>query len=317
MSQTSPDSGSTNSTDTSNANNNNQNNTSDSSLPPYTVPPQPKKNPFQNIVPSNSAGTASPPDPSTSIFTFFLITLLYFVAKYQVNDSMSTMLNIIYIVAILSTQISINAALAKSVCNNPNSTNVGILTTIFPMLFIFGLLELMLNIYPGWVEPFSNTFGYGIAKLTGVSTTIKNLIKSPQTSSSGKTVAAALNNIYNDPSIFINQFSYDDKEAFDRTWNNSYANGDGLFVQSAKTADQNSILYQEFRHCVKLKDIVGKFIWYILVGVLVTSKSYNDIINQPCSLNPDVANKMAKDLQASKTNQSSSNDTPNGFTYTN
>ena len=316
MSQTSPDSGSTNSTDTSNANNNNQNNTTDSPLPPYTVPPQPKKNPFQNIVPSNSSGTSSPPDPSTSIFSFFLITLIYFVAKYQVNDSMSTMLNIIYVIAILSTQISINAALAKSVCNNPNSTNIGILTTIFPMLFIFGLLELMLNIYPGWVEPFSNTFGYGIAKLTGVSTTIKNLIKSPQSSSSGKTVAAALNNIYNDPSIFINQFSYDNKEAFDRTWNNSYANGDGLFVQSAKTADQNSELYKEFRHCVKLKDIIGKFIWYILVGVLVTSKSYNDIINQPCSLNPDVANKMAKDLQASKTNLSSSNDTPDGFTYT-
>ena len=316
MPQTSPNSGSTNSTDTSNANNNNQNNTSDSPLPPYTVPPQPKKNPFKNIIPSNSTGTSSPPDPSTSIFTFFLITLIYFVAKYQVNDSMSTMLNIIYIVAILSTQISINAALAKSVCNNPNSTNVGILTTIFPMLFIFGLLELMLNIYPGWVEPFSNTFGYGIAKLTGLSTTIKNLIKSPQTSSSGKTVASALNNIYNDPSIFINQFSYDNKEAFDRTWNNSYANGDGLFVQSAKTADQNSILYQEFRHCVKLKDIVGKFIWYILVGVLVTSKSYNDIINQPCSLNPDVANKMAKDLQASNAKQSTQNDTPSGFKYT-
>jgi hypothetical protein len=226
------------------------------------------------------------------------------------------MLNIIYVVAILSTQISINAALAKSVCNNPNSTNVGILTTIFPMLFIFGLLELMLNIYPGWVEPFSNTFGYGIVKLTGLSTTIKNLIKSPQTSSSGKTVAAALNNIYNDPSIFINQFSYDNKEAFDKTWNNSYANGDGLFVQSAKPADQNSELYKEFRHCVKLKDIIGKFVWYILVGVLVTSKSYNDIINQPCSLNPDVASKMAKDLQASNANQSSQSDTPDGFKYT-
>jgi len=184
------------------------------------------------------------------------------------------------------------------------------------MLFIFGLLELMLNIYPGWVEPFSNTFGYGIVKLTGLSTTIKNLIKSPQTSSSGKTVAAALNNIYNDPSIFINQFSYDNKEAFDKTWNNSYANGDGLFVQSAKPAEGNSELYKEFRHCVKLKDIIGKFVWYILVGVLVTTKSYNDIINQPCSLNPDIANKMAKDLQASNANQSNQSDTPAGFTYT-
>jgi hypothetical protein len=42
---------------------------------------------------------------------------------------------------------------------------------------------------------------------------------------------------------------------------------------------------------VKLKDIVGTFIWYILVGVLVTSKSYNYIISQPCSLNATVAQK--------------------------
>jgi hypothetical protein len=227
------------------------------------------------------------------------------------------MLNIIYVVAIVSTQISINSALAKSVCNNPNSTNIGILTTIFPMLFIFGLLELMLNIYPGWVEPFSNTFGYGIVKLTGLSNVIDNLIVKPDTNKSGKRVAAALNNIYNDPSIFINQYSYDDKAAFDKTWNNSFAGGEGLFVPSAKPAEQESNLYKEFRHCVKLKDIVGKFVWYILVGVLVTTKSYNDILGQPCSLNPDIANKMAKQYQASNATQTSQSDTPAGFKYTN
>ena len=303
------------SADTTNTTNNTSN-TPDTALPPYTIPAQPSKNPFKNVHLSNSTGTSNPPDPSTSIFAFFLITLVYFIAKYQTPDTMSTMLNIIYVIAIISTQVSINAALAKSVCNNPNSTNVGILATIFPMVFIFGLLELMLNIYPGWVEPFSNTFGYGIVKLSGLSTTIKNLIKSPQTSSTGKMVASALNNIYNDPSIFINQFSYDNKEAFDRTWNNSYANGNGLFVESAKLAANESNLYKEFRHCVKLKDIVGKFVWYILVGVLVTTKSYNNILNEPCSLNPDVASKMAKQYQETNVTPTSQNDTPNGFKYT-
>ena len=72
---------------------------------------------------------------------------------------MSTMLIIIYIIAIVSTQISINTALAKSICNNTQTMNVGVLATIFPMLFIFGLLQLMLTIFPGWIEPFSNTFG--------------------------------------------------------------------------------------------------------------------------------------------------------------
>jgi hypothetical protein len=286
----------------------------DTPLPGYNVP-QKKKNPFGQVLPSTTDSSSSPPDPSTSIFTFFLITLIYFVAKYQTPDSMSTMLNIIYIVAIVSTQISINSALAKSVCNNPNSTNTGILATIFPMLFIFGLLELMLSIYPGWVEPFSNTFGYGIVKLSGLSNTIKSLIRDPESAKAGRSISTALNNIYNDPSIFINQFNYGDKEAFDITWNNSFAGGNGLFVPSAGTAQDNTPKYQEFRHCVKLKDIVGKFMWYILVGVLVTSKSYNYILSEPCSLNPDVANKIAKQYQADNTTKTDPTQTPQGFAY--
>ena len=52
-----------------------------------------------NTPPSNA------PNPSTSVFTFFLITLFYFIAKYLTPDSMSTMLIIIYIIAIVSIQI--------------------------------------------------------------------------------------------------------------------------------------------------------------------------------------------------------------------
>jgi len=240
-----------------------------------------------NTPPSNA------PNPSTSVFTFFLITLFYFIAKYLTPDSMSTMLIIIYIIAIVSIQISINTALAKSICNNTQSMNVGVLATIFPMLFIFGLLQLMLTIFPGWIEPFSNTFGYGMTKINGLHDLMKRLIRDPQ-GSSGKTINA-INSIYNDPSIFINQFSYAEVEEFNKTWNNSFSNGTGIFIAKAGAAPvppaTGSLLYEEFKKMVKLKDIVGTFIWYILVGVLVTSKSYNYIISQPCSLNATVAQK--------------------------
>jgi hypothetical protein len=240
-----------------------------------------------NTPPSNA------PNPSTSVFTFFLVTLFYFIAKYLTPDSMSTMLIIIYIIAIVSMQISINTALAKSICNNTQSMNVGVLATIFPMLFIFGLLQLMLTIFPGWIEPFSNTFGYGMTKINGLHDLMKRLIREP-TNTSEKTINA-INSIYNDPSIFINQFSYAEQEEFNKTWNNSFSNGTGIFIKSAGAAPvppaTGSLLYEEFKKMVKLKDIVGTFIWYILVGVLVTSKSYNYIISQPCSLNATVAQK--------------------------
>ena len=273
--------------------------------------------------------TKNAPNPSTSVFTFFLITLFYFVAKYKTPNSMSTMLNIIYIIAIVSTQISINTALAKSICNNAQSMNVGILATVFPMLFIFGLLQLLLTIFPGWVEPFSNTFGYGIAKLVGLHDLMKRLLVSPQFNAAPeKKIINAVNSIYNDPSIFINQFSYANREDFNKTWDNSYSNGKGIFVKGAgpaplpySAANPNpppgSHLYQEFRNMVKLKDIVGTFVWYILVGVITTSRSYNYIISQPCSLNASVAQKAVNSYIKNTVAAPKTIDklTPDGFNY--
>ena len=276
-----------------------------------------------------SITTNNAPNPSTSVFTFFLITLFYFIAKYKTPNSMATMLNIIYIIAIVSTQISINTALAKSICNNTQSMNVGILATVFPMLFIFGLLQLLLTIFPGWIEPFSNTFGYGMTKLVGLHDLMKRLLVAPQFNAAPeKKIINAVNSIYNDPSIFINQFSYANREDFNRTWDNSFAGGKGIFVKSAGSAPTpysaanpnptpGTHLYQEFRNMVKLKDIVGTFIWYILVGVIVTSRSYNYIISQPCSLNASVAQKavdnyIKKTVAAPKTIDKL---TPAGFEY--
>ena len=279
--------------------------------------------PTTNTPPSNA------PNPSTSVFTFFLITLFYFIAKYLTPDSMSTMLIIIYIIAIVSTQISINTALAKSICNNTQTMNVGVLATIFPMLFIFGLLQLMLTIFPGWIEPFSNTFGYGMTKINGLHDLMERLIKKPDnTPGLNEKTINAVNSIYNDPSIFINQFSYADRDEFNKTWDNSFASGNGVFIKGAgaaplppSDANQNPAkgtpIYMEFRNMVKLKDIVGTFIWYILVGVIVTSKSYNYIISQPCSLNATVAQKAVDNYIKKTVATPSTIDklTPDGFSY--
>jgi hypothetical protein len=304
-----------------NNNSNNTNNDGNINLPPLPVATV-NKNPLSSkLLPSSTLTTGStnpstsPPDPSTSIFTFFIITLIYFISKYKLPDSMSTMLNIIYVIAIVSIQISINTALAKSVCNNPNAMNTGILATIFPMLFIFGLLEMLLTIFPGWLAPFSNTFGYGIAKLVGLQKMIERLIQPPRSGVASSTIVTAINNIYNDPSIFINQFNYDNQEEFDKTWDNSYAGGKGIFFPSAGTASSKSPIYNEFREFVKLKDIVGTFIWYMLVGVLVTSKSYNYIINQPCSLNPEVAEKATEKYMKAASKHNKTNKLPEGFAY--
>jgi hypothetical protein len=160
-----------------------------------------------------------------------------------------------------------------------------------------------------------------------LSVSIKRLIvPAPNNGSGNNKLIDAVNSIYNDPSIFINQFNYDEKDEFNRTWNNSYSGGKGIFVASAGpaptvnqdgTTTSSSKLYQEFREMVKLKDIVGTFVWYILVGVIMTSKSYNYIISQPCSLNAAVAQKAVNSYIKNTVAAPKTIDklTPDGFNY--
>ena len=276
--------------------------TSTNGLPPAPAPIEPELQ-SPSTFPTTNTSTA-PPDPSTSIFAFFIITLIFTIIKYSIPDSMLTLVNIIYIGTLLAIQITINSSLAKTICNNPQSTTSGVIATIFPMLFIFGLLQMLLTIFPGWLEPFSNTFGYAVAKIGGAESVVKDVLKTGTTGD----ISKAINNIYNDPSIFLNQFNNEDKEDFDIKWTKSK----DLFLADAGIGSQK---YNSFRNMVKLKDLVSQFVWYMLAGILVTSRSYNYIINQPCTLTPAVAEQIASKYTKNNNGSADKNTTPNGFMY--
>jgi hypothetical protein len=210
----------------------------------------------------------------------------------------------IYIGTLLAVQITINSSLAKTICNNPQSTTSGVIATIFPMLFIFGLLQMLLTIFPGWMEPFSNTFGYAVAKIGGAESVVRDVLKKETTGE----ISKAINNIYNDPSIFLNQFNYNDQQDFDAKWNKSQE----LFNSESGL---KSSRYDSFKNMVKLKDLVAQFVWYMLAGILVTSRSYNYIINQPCALTPAVAEQIASDHAKNNNGGADKNTTPKGFMY--
>jgi len=272
-------------------------------LPPAPAPTEPELQ-SPSTFPTTNTSTA-PPDPSTSIFAFFIITLIFTIIKYSIPDEMLTLINIIYIGTLLAVQITINSSLAKTICNNPQSTTSGVVATIFPMLFIFGLLQLLLTIFPGWMEPFSNTFGYAIAKIGGAESVVRDVLKKEAT----QEISKAISNIYNDPSIFLNQFNYNDQQDFDTKWTKSQE----LFIPEAQSTTSERC--KSFKNMVKLKDLVAQFVWYMLAGILVTSRSYNYIINQPCGLSPAVAEQIAEDYSKNNNGGADKNTTPSGFMY--
>ena len=219
------------------------------------------------------------PNPLMSLLWFFIITTIYFVIKYKTynpddKSSSGKIYGGIYLLLLIIGEYTINLGLTNAMCGS-NQWSTAIFITIFPWLFIFGLLYVMLSIFPGWLTPFSNTFGYGIARLSGLSGFLDKIMKEKLELAEGTTSPEAsqvLEHIYSDKSLLINEIS---ESNLDRFWVNMQV----IFKPSEYT-DANKMILASF---IKLKDSVSEYIWYMLTGSLVTSVSYNYVVNKGCT----------------------------------
>lgn len=230
---------------------------------------------------TSSTYNTTAPNPTSAILWFFIITTGFFTIKYFIggekNDPDKSKQNIfmgIYILLIIIGEYFINLNLTKTMCGT-NQWGTAIIVTIIPWVIIFGLLNVMLIVFPGWLSPFSNTFGYGIARLAGLNKLVNDIfeVKTSDTSSKEmKEMQEALAHIYSNKSLLINEITQNN---FDSFWNK-------MSVVFKKGVVNNSILKEKLRDMVRLKDLVAQYIWYMLTGILVTSVGYNYTVNVGC-----------------------------------
>jgi len=224
--------------------------------------------------------TSSTPNPSSAILWFFIITSIFFTIKYYIGDDKaegSSKKNVfmgIYILLIIIGEYFINLSLTNAMCG-VNQWSTAMLVTIVPWVIIFGLLNLMLIVFPGWLSPLSNTFGYGIARLAGLNGLMNQIIQPDVDASASKQtkdMQEALAHIYSDKSLLVNEITQDN---FDHFWQK-------MSVVFQKGVVNNKELKEKLRNMVRLKDLVAQYIWYMLTGVLVTSVGYNYTVNVGC-----------------------------------
>ena len=112
----------------------------------------------------------SKPDPFASMIFFFIVTTVYCIINIFMGIG-STMKQVAmkacYILFIIIGQYFINLNLSYAMCGVYQWQNV-LTITIIPWLLIFGVLQLFLSMFTGWLAPFSNTFGYLVTKLMGL-----------------------------------------------------------------------------------------------------------------------------------------------------
>jgi hypothetical protein len=250
------------------------------------------------------------PSATTSVVFFLTMTVIYgFIMIYTTissgsltqvtTNSENQIYTLIYIIFLISGTYFINVNISKSICNE-NTIQWGKVFTITmaPWIIIFGILFFLLQLFPGWIKPFSNTVGYIVINALGATTVLKNVLKSYSPEDKNSTLQKALLNIEKNYSRFINEIDVEEdkykrfikqlsQESFTKIPGDHTDNPEGLF--------RNDNVVQLFA-LINVKDIIGKLFWYVLAGTLIASISYNFIINMSCEKTLEQASKDYSDM---------------------
>ena len=272
----------------------------------------------------------SAPDPLMAMIYFFIVTSIYCVISIFIPDKTQKLIaKVCYILLVIIGEYFINLTLSQHMCGVVQWKTT-MFITIIPWLMIFGVLHLFLIMFPGWMTPFSNTFGYIVAKLMGLPDLMKKILVEQNTDL--PEASRALESVRSDNSLFINEFyaesrtqnkqkadadgvgkykvvngvnvpivasesdqtsvPFFERPIFDKAWNKLI---EGKIIKNPldpKTAadgytQQNSEKYKEdLFHFVQMKFTISEYVWNLLTGFLVTSISYNYIINTGCAKSP-------------------------------
>ena len=232
----------------------------------------------------------------------------------------------LFVAAVLIFEYMITIGMTKTTCGF-EQWEFGAIATFVPWVLIVGTLLTVLTVRPGWLVPFSNTFGYFFASIIfGLPDTFKKLMR-PQTSvpdgaidapvpsapslksenkqvggqvqSATMNVERALQEIYEDESLLINQITPENIDAFIARYT-----GAGIMLKESEftaldasnnTKDVYEKLITQIRKAVYFKLFISEYIWLLLSGILAISVTSNYIANYGCRMTSEqLAEKEAK-----------------------
>lgn len=246
---------------------------------------------------------------SVAIFFFLAVFGAYSYYKHSKKGVLSGGITFLFFLVLIIGEYFINLAMSKDICGF-DQEKTALIATVLPWFVVLGALKAALIVFPGWLSPFSNTFGYiFVSAVTDLKEVFARILtpqfdlapesqKGPSGQQSGgsgtdglqdgadipadeiknkRDIGRALEQIYSDQSILLNELNLDN---LDRFWDSFKESR--LIRPSAKVDDLEKI-----RTFLIMKTVIGEFIWLVLCGMLVVSISYNYILNMGCSFTPE------------------------------
>lgn len=276
-----------------------------------------------------------------NVVTFLLTTLFYYLAlkptlsytlystkeeysKYVSNDYKYLA---IYVLLVLLIQFMVNSSIISSTCGGNISENMGAagILTFIPWIFIFGVLVLILHVFPGFKSAFADVIGYYYVH-TSANNILTELLKNkeveqkisedPNMTADKKkeieTAADLIIKICGNSSILINQIV---PSNFDQYWSmlNPLKKDKYQTTASGEVSPETKQLKNDLFNLVVKRDNIGEAMWYIYTGLLVTSIVQLKITTRGCVSSPQTmeANyqKFLNDEQKAKTEQANASTT--------
>lgn len=204
------------------------------------------------------------------LLTFLIITIFYFTLIKPNHDQKSYLTTGLYFVCLVIIESIINITAISEKCGGNMNDNMGmaLYSTIFPWVLIFGVLMLVLELYPGFKSAFANVIGYYFV-YSRANDILANLI--PPETKTNPELALTLSKIYGDKAILINKMTPSNFTSFIAMLTPLFRKDkdNGTYINSLKTL-------------VDYKENVGEFCWYLYTAILVISIVEYNIASMKC-----------------------------------
>lgn len=272
-----------------------------------------------------------------NIVTFLFTTLFYYLVikpkltydvlvdplKYKQYISNSYMFLAIYLLLVIVIQFMVNSSIISTTCGGNITENMAAagIFTFLPWVLIFGVLMIVLVIYPGFKSAFSDVVGYfWVASSANtlltellinpeIQTKIDGSIETPEQKLALQSAADTILKICGNTSILINQIV---PSNFNSYW-------DLLTPLMKKDNSTNIDMKNKLFELVVTRDNIGESMWYIYTGLLITSIVQLKIATRGCASNPKTMEQNYKKFLDSEqqAKQKSSLATSSTYTITN
>ena len=255
---------------------------------------------------------------NTSVVNYVSFCFLFFVFKYRyfAKDKFMWIFIFFSLACILQFVNNVYLSSLPSFCGEANA-GVALYATLMPWIIVFGSFCIFLFIFPGWLRAFSNTFGLKAAQMFGVDDIIGQIMipderdKAATAAGNNIDLLRAIDSIYTGKTMLVSEMSPDDFVPYIPK-DGKIVDDDGKVLLDQKGAElplkvgdqdityYNSKLLQKFiqmklltnappdlisnlHHKIILKDTVGQFVWFLLIGSLTVLISTNTLLNSGCA----------------------------------